>query len=486
MSRPTTTRKPDSSRWFAALGTLTIIIVAVVGWIAYNANKGLPGQSRYEVNVLVPDADRLIGTADVRVGGVLVGEVLNVTAIPGARGAQPYARIKLALSDSVGHLPVDSTVQVRPASVLGLTYVDLTLGHSHATIAPGGTLPLARAAPSSDLTDLFQIFNRSAAKGFQSSVGSIAYGLAGRGTDLNETIGQVAELLPPLASVMRTLAAPATQFARFLAAYEATVGALAPVSEQFSDLIANGAATLDVLASARTALAAAIDAAPGAELATTRAFVAARPALNGLADLAAALRPAGAVLTPALTQANLTLRAGVRPLRELPGFSRPLRTALHSLEGLARDPITDDALRKLLDLVTPTNTVLSTFTPAQVYCNVLGLYGSFGALFGQLGDGGGPAIPLLTLTGAGATGEQFQNPHPSPNLNLDPLPTENATTCQSGNEPWTGAQHLNNPGPTSRTTRTNPPPPGVKAYATAAGLEKPVPGAWKSIPNDGP
>jgi virulence factor Mce-like protein len=470
------TKRTDVSRWFGLVGVITIVVIAIVGWIAYNANKGLPGQSRYEVNVLVPDADRLITTADVRIGGVLVGEVLDVTAIPDRRGAQPYARIKLALSDSVGRLPIDSTVQVRPASVLGLTYVDVTLGHSNHLVPGGGTLPLAQAAPSSDLTDLFQIFNHSAARGFQRSVGGIAYGLAGRGTALNSTIGSISVLLPPLTGLMRTLAAPATQFTRFLSAYESTVSALAPVSTQLSDLVANAATTLDVLASARTALAAAIDAAPGAEAATTRAFDAVRPALDGVAKLSAALRPAGEVLTPALHQANLALSAGIRPLREFPAFSRPLRTALISLKALAGDPITDDALRKLLDLVGPTNTVLSVVTPAQVYCNVLGLYGSFGALFGELGDGAGPAIPQLTLTGAGALGEQLQNPRPSSNLNLDPLPTENASTCQSGNEPWTGAQHLNNPGPTGHTTRTNPLPPGVRSYAAAAGLLKPIPG----------
>ena len=38
--------------------------------------------------------------------------------------------LKLALNHSVAPLPVDTTVQVRPASVLGLTYVDLVPGHS--------------------------------------------------------------------------------------------------------------------------------------------------------------------------------------------------------------------------------------------------------------------------------------------------------------------------------------------------------------------
>jgi virulence factor Mce-like protein len=470
-------QRTDASRWFGVLGVLTIVVVAIIGWIAYTANSGLPGQSRYEVNVLVPDADRLISAADVRVGGVLVGEVMNVSAATGTHGRPPYARIKLALSDSVGHLPVDSTVQIRPSSVLGLTYVDLTLGHSRRMVPAGGTLPLADAEPSSDLTDLFQIFNRSAARGFQRSVSGIAYGLAGRGSALNSTFGSLAALMPALDGVMRTLAAPSTQFGRFLSAYESTVAALAPVSDQLAELVGNGATTFNALATTRGALAAAIDGAPGAESATTIAFDDARPALDGLAQLAVALRPAGALLPASLHQANLALKAGTAPLQELPAFSRPLRTALTTLEALARDPVTDDALRKLLDLVTPTNHVLSLVTPAQVYCNVLGLYGSFGALFGELGDGAGPAIPLLNLSGAGAVGEELQNPKPSSNLNIDPLPTENATECQSGNERWTGAQHLNNPGPTGNTTRTTVPPPGVLADDRAAGLLNPIPGA---------
>jgi phospholipid/cholesterol/gamma-HCH transport system substrate-binding protein len=477
MSRRSTVRS-DFSRWYGPLGLLAILLVALVGWIAYRANSGLPGQSRYEVNVLIPDADRLIDAADVRIGGVLVGEVLNVTAEP-SRGGAPYARVKLALSPSVGELPTDSTVQVRPASVLGLTYVDITLGHSRQLIGPGGTLPLARARPSSDLTDLFQIFNHSAASGFQRSISGLAYGLAGRGQALNSTLGSLASLMPALTGAMRTFAAPATQLARFLSGYESTADALAPVSNAFAELISNGAMTFAALDSVRGPLAAAIDAAPGAESATTAAFTDARPALNGLARLAVDLRPAAQILPQSLLQANLALSAGVRPLREFPGFSRPLRTALGALEGLARDPVTVDALRKLRDLVNPTNGVLSVVTPAQVYCNVLGLYGSFGSLFGQLGDGNGPAIPLLTLTGAGAIGEQLQNPRPSVNLNLNPLPVENASACQSGNERWTGAQHLNNPGPTGNTTRNTVPPPGVVNDARAAGLLDPIPGASK-------
>jgi hypothetical protein len=133
----------------------------------------------------------------------------------------------------------------------------------------------------------------------------------------------------------------------------------------------------------------------------------------------------------------------------------------------------------LHDLLVPTNTVLSTVTPAQVDCNVLANWGqSWYAVFGQNGDGDGPALPDLTLTGLGARGEELQNPRPSANLGTNPLPHEDASQCEAGNEPWSGHQQLNNPpGLTSRTTHETEPPPGVMALARSAGLLKPIPGA---------
>jgi virulence factor Mce-like protein len=460
------------------LGALTILVVAVIGLIAYRANSGLPLQSRYEVTAEVPDADRLIAAADVRVGGVLVGEVLTNTADPGSSGSTPYARLKLALDRAVGPLPADTTVQVRPASVLGLTYVDLHLGHSRRTISDGGTLPLSQALSSSDLTDLLDIFNHSAANSFRAALGGVAYGLAGRGNALNVTIAATSRLMPALTNVATALASSNTRLGAFLRAYETTIAAFAPVSGQLAALISNGATTLGALAEVRPALAATIEAAPPAEAATTVAFERARPALDGLAQLAVDLRPAGALLPGTLAQINPTLAAGIAPLQELPGFSGPLRTALQTLEALARDPYTRDSLRKLTDLILPTNEVLSTFVPAQVRCDVLGLWGAnFSSTFIGMGDGPGPGLPNLVITGSGAQGEGLQNARPSPNVGINPLPNETASECESGNEPWSGGQQLNNPpGLQSRSTRTTVPPPGVTALARGAGLLKPIPG----------
>jgi virulence factor Mce-like protein len=454
------------------LGITAILFAAVVGYIAYTANTGLPLQSTYQVDVEVPSADRLINTADVRIGGVRVGEVLAVSATQGPRGQSPYARVRVAITPSAGPLPVDSTAQVRPASVLGLTYLQLELGQSRQTIPDGGTLSLTRARPSSDLTDLLNIFDQSSARRFQDTLGNLGGGLAGRGTAINATIRSVSHLLPALTDVAGSLSASKAHLADFLRAYETAVDALSPVSPQFASLISGAATTFDALAGVRTALGATIDAAPPAESATTRAFGAVRPALDGLAQLVVDLRPAGRALPATLTQINMTLAAGVTPLREIPTFSRDLGTALVTLDALSKDSATGGSLRKLTDLASAARGAVSLLVPAQVDCNVISLFTQgFAGVFGTLGTGDGPSLGALFLETAGANGEALQNARPSANVGINPVPVENQTQCQGGNEPWTGKQQLGNPpGRTSATTKPTVPPPGVEALAQNAGL----------------
>jgi virulence factor Mce-like protein len=471
-------RRARAPRRDLVIGALTIAVIAIVGWIAYRANFGLPWQSRYEVYANVPNADRLIDGADVRAGGVLVGEVLAVTAERGAGGAAPYAKLKLALNGSVAPLPVDSTIQVRPASVLGLTYVDLHPGRSLRTLAAGGTLPLGAAKASSDLTDLLQIFDRDSALSFRRALTGLAYGVAGRGDAINATLASFDELLPNVTAIAAELAAPRTMLGGTLASFERLAGELEPVASQLAGAFGGAAITFGALASVRPALGAAIDAAPGAERATAIAFTRVGPALNGLARLAVALRPGASLLPGAVGRLDRTLMAGVPPLRLMPAFANSLHTALVSLAGLARDRSANRSLVKLGQLVGSTNQVLSALVPAQLDCNVLGPWSQyFGSMWGGLGVGQGPSLANLLITSGGAIGEELQNPRPSPNAGIDPLPFEDAQQCQSGNEPYTGHQQLNNPpGILSRTTRTTVPPPGVAALAGKAGLLAPIEG----------
>ncbi|MDX6355986.1 MAG: phospholipid/cholesterol/gamma-HCH transport system substrate-binding protein, partial [Streptomyces sp.] len=292
------------------MGVALIAAVAGIAWIAFQANSGLPLENREIVHVQVPDADRLIHAADVRIGGSLVGKVLEIQAVPPGDRPRPYARLTLALDQSVGPLPVDTTIQVRPASVLGLTYVDLKPGQSRQTLPAGGTLPESAAKASYDLTDLLDLFDKGSASAFERSVRGLGYGVAGRGTAINASIPSLASLLPRLRDVAETLAAPQTHLTDFISAYATFVDALTPVRHQLAALIGDADITFGALAGVRDALGAAIDEAPGAEVATTMAFNRLRLPLDRVARLATALRPAGPLLEPALQRTNDALSAG--------------------------------------------------------------------------------------------------------------------------------------------------------------------------------
>lgn len=468
--------RQDPTRLFTALGLAAIVAVAVVGYISYTALRGLPFENRYRIAVDVPNADRVIATSDVRISGVRVGQVESIAAQPGEHGGRPYAHLVLSLDPSAGHLPADTAVKIRPASVLGATYVDLRPGHDARTIAAGGTLPLANAQSTVELTDLFRIFDRSTAKNLRSTMRGIGDGFAGRGTSLNLTIGALNRSLPPLRDVMAAVGAPGARLAGFIRAYAAAADAFAPVSGQFAGIASAGAATFGALASVRRSLGAMLDALPGAEGATTVAFTRTRPAFDGIARLADELRPAGRVLSPSLRAANGALGAGVQPLRSVPRFSGALRGAMSALTALGRQPTSDRSLLRLEDLMKQFDRVLEVLTPAQVHCNVIGLATqNFSSYTGSLGSGNGPSMWNFVLDTSGAQTDGIQAKEPAPDLRLNYVPHENASECESNNEPDVGSRQAfgNPPGLQPNSTRETTPPPGALARARAAGLLAP-------------
>jgi virulence factor Mce-like protein len=459
-------------RYHAVVGVIGILALLAAVAISYRANSGLPFQPSYRISVDVPNADRLNRYADVRIGGIRVGEVESVDAMPGIDKAPPYARLQLSLSPSVGRLAVDSTVQIRSVSVLGATYVDLTPGHGAQRLAAGGTLPIRRPVATVQLTDLLDVFDRSTANSIRNVLGGAGAGLGGRGGDLNATIASLAGLAEPLTRVLGAVAAPHAQLAAFLHGYESTVGALAPVAGQLGSLVGDASTTLGALAAVRPALAQTIEALPSAEGATTSALVDLRPGLSGLARLARELRPGADLLPSTIPALNETLDAGVAPLRALPSLAGELRTMLRTLALVSRDPAAPGSLVRLTDAVGAVGTLLKALVPAQLQCNILGIYGqNFPSALAGTGVAGAPLIQVGVTT-LGAKNEEFQNASPSSNMHVDADPIENYKQCQAGNEPYNAdVQELSNPpGVLSNQTESTAPTPGVTALAAKAGL----------------
>ncbi len=70
------------------VGALTVMVVILAVFLAYNANNGLPFVPAYRVTAQVRNADTLVPGNEVRVGGVRVGAG-RVDRAAGGRGRQP-------------------------------------------------------------------------------------------------------------------------------------------------------------------------------------------------------------------------------------------------------------------------------------------------------------------------------------------------------------------------------------------------------------
>jgi len=477
-ARPKPRARRSSARLYGVTGIIGVLAGLAIVYVSYTANGGVPFAPHYDVFVELPNAQRLQPGNDVRIGGIRVGQVQSVFAVPSRRaGASPFARIELALSPSAGPIPANSHVQEQPASILGASYLQLILGTSKRRIASGGTLPISQSTPTVQLPDLLDVFDQATAHSIQSSLGNLADGLAGRGAEFNGTLQSVSELLPPLTRVLNAIASPTADLSRLISGLDATTGALSPVAGELGSLVTNAAITLGSLSAARTQLAATIDELPGTEQTTTGALIRLNPALSGLAQLARELQPGAQLIPTALPALDRALEAGITPLRRLSPFAGDLRTTLVALDSLSRDPAADGSLRLLDQTVKALTTLLNVLTPAQVQCNVIAL---FGRNFDQMLSSGTAQAVLapIGVIAPGATAENVQNATPSSNLHVDYLPHENYQQCQAGNEPYSStSQDLSNPpGTQPNTTQLTSPPPGVTADAASAGLLNPVKG----------
>ena len=252
---------------------------------------------------------------------------------------------------------------------------------------------------------------------------------------------------------------------------------MSPESSQLASLAAGGASTFGALARERRSLGATIDAAPSTETASTVAFRAVDPGLEGLATLIGRLLPAGRVLPAALRTVNAVASAATPALRQLPSLMPSLRSTLVALEQVSRRPSTRDALAGLGEEMSGLEQILQGVLPAQTYCNIYSLFfQNISSSFGPLGIVGGPGIGLAPVPGLGVAGEQIQSAKPASNLHIDLTPTENATGCDAGNEVGfdQSAQSLGVPKVQQPNhTRTTYPPPGVLQLAKSAGLYAP-------------
>src|SRR5437763_7615316 len=168
------------------VGAVTVLVVIVSVFLAYNANQGLPFVPTYDVNAELPSGANLVRSNEVRVGGFRVGLIDKINPGIGKLNGQTrtIAIVHMKLDKTVEPLAKDTRVIVRPRSALGLKYIELTPGHSKQTFKQGDTIPLAQAGQPVEFDDFLNTFDRPTQQNSQDALTGFGDAFAGRGEDL--------------------------------------------------------------------------------------------------------------------------------------------------------------------------------------------------------------------------------------------------------------------------------------------------------------
>jgi virulence factor Mce-like protein len=370
------------------IGSVTVLVTLVAVFLAYNANNGLPFVPTKHIHADFASGSNLVAGNEVREGGLRIGTVTGLHPVTLPNG-ETVARLDLKLDESVGRIPADTTMEVRPLSSLGLKYVQLQKGVSKKSFGDGATVPLNQTHVPVQFDDLFRMFDKPTRQATQVNLTELGGAFAGRGGDLNETIAQLPRFVTHLDPVMGTLADPRTDLAGFVNGLARTMRELAPVAGTNARDFADMATTFEAISHDPLALEQTIAESPLTLDTATRSLRVQRPFLDHTAAFSHDLRFAAQDLRATLPELNPALEVGTPVLRRSVKLSERTDELLRSLQDLAASPGTNMALRGLGATVGTLNPLIRFIGPYQTVCNGFDYFLTFLAEHVSEGDSTG-------------------------------------------------------------------------------------------------
>ncbi len=350
------------------VGAVTLLVVFVAVFLAYNANNGLPFVPTTLLRVESPSGANLVAGNEVRSGGFRVGVVKDLQPAT-LRGGTVGAVLELKLDKTLGAIPRDSRVAIRPRSALGLKYVELTRGRSSETFADGDTLPIRQTRIPVEIDEVFGIFDRPTREASQANLQEFGNAFAGRGAALGATIEVLPELAGSLEPVMRTLSDPETDLPGFFRGLERTVRTLAPVSKTQARLFTSMADTFEAISRDPGALKATIAKSPPTLDVAAESLRVQRPFLDEFAAFSADLRGAATELRASLPTINHAVERGIGVQRRAVALNRQLRSTFETVEEVTGAPGTNAGLRGLTQTIGTLNPTVRFVGPFITVCN---------------------------------------------------------------------------------------------------------------------
>jgi virulence factor Mce-like protein len=450
------------------VGAVTVLVVIVAVFLAYNANNGLPFVSTYNLKARVPNADALVKGNEVRIGGVRVGVVKKVVPVNLGDG-RTAAELSLSLDKSAEPLPVDSTITVRPKSALGLKFLQVTPGNSKKGFKAGETIPVTAAHPEPvDIDQFFDMFDEETRKAIRQNLSGFGNALAGRGPQLNEAFGALRRAVVNGQPVLRKIVEPSSNFAGFWRSLEDLSATVAPVAETQANMFVVLDRTFAAFARvSRPYIQETIEKSPPTLDEVNSDLPVLRPFLNDTARFFTALRPGVKALAKTSPVIAESLHAGIPVLNASPVLNEQLPPTAEALVDFQEAP----GVMKGLELLTSTNRVLKPsltyLVPSQTVCHYWSLTFTEVANAASQGNSNGnwlqfisfapPEGPNSESTFAGAPAD---DPDDKANhLHYNPYPQAAAPgqkkVCEAGNEKYARGKTVIGHSPELWGTTTN-------------------------------
>jgi ABC-type transporter Mla subunit MlaD len=281
------------------------------------------------------NADNLEDHYDVRIGGLLAGQVLGTTV------RNHLADIQLQLSSAFEPLRSDSRIEIRLRSAIGVRYLQIIPG-THGTPLPNGaTIPSSQTSSPVDLDQVLATFDPQTRARTQDFLGELGTGVAGQGQAINNVIGSLPGFLTSVGSVSAAINARPGAMRALISSSQGAAAAFDPVRDNLATGFQPEAQALSPFAIQGANVQATLEQAP--------------PALSELQSGLPAVRSLVAQVQGLAQAATPTLAAAPAALDETTALLRDAGPGLHSANA---------TLRLARGAVSPTLSFLQTAQPA--------------------------------------------------------------------------------------------------------------------------
>ncbi len=225
---------------FLRLATMALFALSCFGlftflWISFGGAVPLQPKG-YRVQVSFAEAPQLGVEAEIQVAGITIGKVREKRLDPAGNRTLAV----LELEPKYAPLASDAKAQLRSKSLLGETYVEMTLGSPDASPVPdGGRLANSRIGETVQLDEILDSLDPLTRKAFQTWQKDLAVSLDGRGGDLNDALGNLPGFVTAGGDLLDVLDRRKEALGGFVRNTGVVFGALTEKEDQLSALITN-------------------------------------------------------------------------------------------------------------------------------------------------------------------------------------------------------------------------------------------------------